>query len=267
MKRILTFLLAAVLATAASAQKFQLPEAPKAPDEIWVLCIGNSFTYHHGADILLKEVAESQGLKMQVGKYLKGGQTFGQHLNLPETQQAIAAGPYDFCFLQDQSVNPARLAKDGKQEVFDDFVALKGRVVRKSPDCKIILEHTWSYAGKNAGGMETQEILEKYLKKGTKKMARKGHTWYSPIGEAFSIVYKDRPDIHLLDKDDKHQSLEGAYLKACVNYLVITGKRFSEPVADGGVEPATAAYLRTVAEKAVLGKECRYHIKRDKKRP
>ena len=209
MKRILSLILAVILATAAQAQRFQLPQAPKAADEIWVLCIGNSFTYHHDADVLLQDIASSQGVRMQVGKYLKGGQTFGQ---------------------------------------------------------RVILEHTWSYSGKEAGGMGTQAELDKYLRKGTKTMARKGHTWYSPIGEAFNRVYKERPDIHLLDKDDKHQSQEGAYLKACVNYLVITGKRFSGPVACGGLSPATAAYLRTVAEKTVLGKGLRYGIKRDKSR-
>ena len=266
MKRLLTVLLAALLCAASSAQRFQLPEPPKAPDEIWVLCIGNSFTYHHDADVLLQDIASSQGVRMQIGKYLKGGQTFGQHLNLPETQKAIDAGNYDYCFLQDQSVNPARLARDGKTEVLDDLINLKSRIIRKSPDCKFILEHTWSYAGKEAGGMGTQEELDKYLRKGTKKMARKGHTWYSPIGEAFNTVYKDRPDIHLLDKDDKHQSQEGAYLKACVNYLIITGKRFSGPVAGGGLAPATAAYLREVAEKTVLGREHRYGIRREKSR-
>ncbi|MBQ2103091.1 MAG: hypothetical protein II479_05945 [Bacteroidales bacterium] len=266
MKRILSLILAVILATAAQAQRFQLPQAPKAADEIWVLCIGNSFTYHHDADVLLQDIASSQGVRMQVGKYLKGGQTFGQHLGLPETQEAINAGNYDYCFLQDQSVNPARLARDGKTEVLDDLINLKSRIIRKSPDCNVILEHTWSYSGKEAGGMGTQEELDKYLRKGTKTMARKGHTWYSPIGEAFNRVYKERPDIHLLDKDDKHQSQEGAYLKACVNYLVITGKRFSGPVACGGLSPATAAYLRTVAEKTVLGKGLRYGIKRDKSR-
>lgn len=266
MKRILSLILAVLLATAAFAQRFQLPQAPKAADEIWVLCIGNSFTYHHDADVLLQDIASSQGVRMQVGKYLKGGQTFGQHLGLPETQEAINAGNYDYCFLQDQSVNPARLARDGKTEVLDDLINLKSRIIRKSPDCTVILEHTWSYSGKEAGGMGTQDELDKYLRKGTKTMARKGHTWYSPIGEAFNRVYKERPDIHLLDKDDKHQSQEGAYLKACVNYLVITGKRFSGPVACGGLSPATAAYLRTVAEKTVLGKGLRYGIKRDKSR-
>ncbi len=267
MKRLLIVLsLAFLAATSSFAQKFNLPQGPKAPDEIWVLCIGNSFTFHHNADDLLREIAAKEGLKMQIGEYLKGGQTFGQHLKLEGTQKALKGGPYDYCFLQDQSVNPARLARDGKTEVLDDLINLKSRIIRKSPDCKVILEHTWSYSGKEAGGMGTQEELDKYLRKGTKTMARKGHTWYSPIGEAFNRVYKERPDIHLLDKDDKHQSQEGAYLKACVNYLVITGRRFSGPVACGGLSPATAAYLRTVAEKTVLGKGLRYGIKRDKSR-
>lgn len=265
MKRILALFLTAVLSlTAAFAQRFATPLAPKAPGEIWVLCLGNSFTYYHDSDVMLQDIAASQGVRMQIGKFLKGGQTFGQHLKLTESQKAINVGNYDFALLQDQSVNPAKLMLEDKKEVLDDFLELKGRIVRKSPDCRVILEHTWSYPGKQAGGIGTQELLDKNLRKGARKMAKKGHCWYSPIGEAFNIVYKDRPDIRLLGPDDKHQSPEGSYLKSCVNYLVITGKRFSGPVADGGISPETATYLRSVAEKTVLGKEGRYRIKRDK---
>ena len=255
MKRLLIVLcLAFLAATSSFAQKFNLPQGPKAPDEIWVLCIGNSFTFHHNADDLLREIAAKEGLKMQIGEYLKGGQTFGQHLKLEGTQKALKGGPYDYCFLQDQSVNPARYARDGKTQVLDDLLELRDRVAAASPDCKIILEHTWSYSGKEAGGFGTQEELEKYLLEGSRQMAKKARVGYSPIGEAFQTVYTDRPEIHLLGRDNKHQSLAGAYLKACVNYLMMARKPFSAHAADCGLAPEVAAYLRQTAEKTVLGK-------------
>ena len=266
MKRIA--LLLCLLASAApflSAQRFQLPASPKDRNEIWVLCIGNSFTYYYDADIMLQDIAASQGIRMQIGKFLKGGQTFGQHLKLEKSLQAVDFGGYDYAFLQDQSVNAARYARDGDQQVLEDLKTLKSRIVRKSPDCKIILERTWSYSGKEAGGFDTAANLDKYLEKGNKELASKAHTWLSPIGIAFNTVCKDRPDIKLLSADDKHQGPAGSYLKACVNYLVITGLRFHGNVDRCGLNPETAAYLRSVAEKTVLGKESRYHIKRDRK--
>ena len=84
-------------------------------------------------------------------------------------------------------------------------------------------------------------------------MAARNGAEVSPIGEAFEVVYNENKAIRLFDTDSKHQSHYGAYLKACVNYLVITGEPFKGKVADCVVEPEKAAYLRRVAEKVVLG--------------
>jgi len=234
-------------------QEFQVPQAPKAQDEVWVLCIGNSFTYFFHSDQMLCEIAENQGLHIKIGKYLKGGQTFGQHMGIEESRKARQVRGYDYAFLQDQSVNPARLARDKNEAVLTDFLRLKDEVLEYSPDCKVILERTWGYPGNKAGDFGTWLELDKYLKKGTAKMARKGHTKISPIGEAFKRAIWERPDIAMFGPDGKHQSREGSYLKACVNYLMITGKAFAGEVPSCEVNPEKAAALRAIAEKTVLG--------------
>ena len=266
MKR-LTLLLLVLLTVLfpAAAQRFQAPSLPKGYDEIWVLCVGNSFTYYHDCDVMLKDIAASQGLTIRIGKYLKGGQTFGQHLKLQNTKKAILAGNYDFAFLQDQSVTPAKYSRDGYVQCYEDLLSLKRQVVMRSPDCKVVLERTWGYPGGEAGGFGTMEELDKHLEKGTREMARKAHLWLSPIGNAFNLARSERPDVKLLGKDDKHQSNEGSYLKSCVNYLVITGKPFKGYVDNCGIDPETASFLRRIAEKTVLGKESKYRIRRDKK--
>ena len=244
----------AILAFGLSAysQEFQLPSAPKGEDEIRVLCIGNSFTYVHGTDVMLRQIAESQGVNIQVGKYLSGGYTFGKHLQNEDSRKAVEFGGYDIAFLQDQSSNPARYARDKDIQVYKDFKAMKKYVKAFSPKCKVFLERTWGYDGGNAQGFETLENLDRYLDKGTAKMARKACTKVSPIGKAFMESIQLRPEVKLLGDDHHHQSLEGAYLKACVNYLVITRKPFSGEPACCGVDPDTAAFLRSVAEKTVL---------------
>lgn len=255
MKRTLLSLLACLAFTlAAHSQEFQLPGDLVPDGGVKVLCVGNSFTYVHGADAMLKEIAASQGLEIQIGKYLAGGYTFGRHLENKDSREAVAAGGYSFAFLQDQSANPARYSRDKDKTVLEDFKALKKNVLAASPGCKIILERTWSYSGFEAGGFGTKESLEYHLVKGARKMARKGHAKVSPIGDAFMAAMSVRPDVKLLGPDDHHQSLEGAYLKACVNYLMITRKPFSGEPALCGVDPEVAAFLRSVAEKTVLGR-------------
>ena len=261
MKRLISLLLVlAVASGAAWAQKFALPEGGY--DGRRVLLVGNSFTYFHDCDSMLLQISRSQGLSLRLGEYLKGGQTFGQHLNLPKTSEAIAAGSYRFAFIQDQSSNAARYSRDKRKDVLENTKELKRRILQASPDCQVILERTWSYEGADAGGFGTAANLDKHLEKGAAEIARKADVWMSPIGIGFNTVRAERPDINLFEPDRKHQSAAGSYLKCCINYLVITGKPFTDTVATCGVDPEVAAYLQKVAERTVLGHEKEYRIKR-----
>lgn len=254
MKRTIISLTACLIfSLAAFSQEFQLP-GESAPGGVRVLCVGNSFTYVNGTDTMLREIASSQGLDIQVGKYLAGGYTFGRHLENKDSRAAVDFGGYDYAFLQDQSSNPARYSRDRDKTVLEDLKTLKKNVLTSSPGCKVFLERTWSYSGFEAGGLGTKDNLERHLVKGVRKMARKSHVKVSPIGDAFTAAEAIRPDVRLLGPDEHHQSVEGAYLKACVNYLIITRKPFHGKPADCGVDPDVAAFLRSVAEKTVLGK-------------
>ena len=261
MKRFFTSLLVlAVACSTAWAQKFALPEGGY--DGRRVLLVGNSFTYFHDCDSMLLQISRSQGLNLCLGEYLKGGQTFGQHLNLPKTSEAIAAGSYSYAFIQDYSNNAALYIRDKRKDVLANTLELKRRILQASPDCQIILERTWSFEGAGSGGFGTAANLDKYIAKGAAKLAKKADAWLSPIGVGFNTVRAERPDINLFDPDGKHQSAAGSYLKCCINYLVLTGKPFQGEVATCGLAPETAAYLRTVAERTVLGHEKEYRIKR-----
>ena len=59
-------------------------------------------------------------------------------------------------------------------------------------------------------------------------------------------------DVNLLADDDKHPSLAGAYLKACVTYLVLSGRRFKGSVPSCGLAEEDAKSLRSIAESVVL---------------
>ena len=261
MKRLLSIFLAlAVTGSAAWAQKFALPQGGY--DGMRVLLVGNSFTYFHDCDSMLLQIARSQGLDIRLGEFLKGGQTFGQHLNLPRTSEAIAAGSYHYAFIQDYSNNAALYSRDKRKDVLENTKELKRRILQASPDCQVILERTWSYEGADAGGFGTAADLDWYLDKGAAEIARKADVWMSPIGIGFNTVRAERPDINLFEPDAKHQSAAGSYLKCCINYLILAGKPFTDNVATCGVEPEAAAYLRKVAERTVLGHEKEYRIKR-----
>ena len=85
-------------------------------------------------------------------------------------------------------------------------------------------------------------------------MAQKLGMGLSPVGVAWEIVRRERPDIVLYVKDGSHPSDAGSYLAAAVGYLTL----FKEPFkADTPVRlnPEVARYLRSVAERVVLKAE------------
>jgi len=249
-RRILLILAVLLLPIGGQAQKFALPSGGY-EDGVRVLLLGNSFTYFHDCDTMLIRIGRSQGVKICLGEYLKGGQTFGQHLNHPASGEAIAAGNYQVAFIQDFSNNAALYARDGRKDILRNTRDLKARILQASPLCRIILERTWSYSGNGAGGFASAEELDRWLDKGSKAIARKARLERSPIGEAFNLVRRERPDIPLLGPDDKHQSAAGSYLKCCVNWLILSGKPFSGEVDACGLDPDTARYLRDAAERVV----------------
>lgn len=228
-------------------------QTPK--DTTSVLCLGNSFTYYWNTPSMLKEIAWSQGHYFDVFAHLKGGQTFGQHTALALTHDAIEAQEYDYVFLQDQSVAAANYVVNGKEYAYvpEDFVKLADMVLEHSPECKVILEHTWGYKKEDCKGFQTVENFNSKLREGCMAIAALKDAQISHIGDAFLEVDTKKLGNSLHASDNHHQSYYGSYLKSCVNYLMITGERFSGDVANCGISPEKADILRKAAEKTVFG--------------
>lgn len=219
-----------------------------------VLMIGNSFTYFYSVPLLLQEIAFSQGLELDINASLKGGQTFRQHTGLVMTLATSSMDTYDFAFLQGQSQEPAYYATDvsSQRDVKFAFCDLCDAIRTVSPECNIYIENTWAYSSGDWGGFGSRERFEQLLAEGTSKLSIAGRTGITPVGQAFSAVAADSTAVNPLGDDFKHQSLAGSYLKACVEYLIISGKPFRGAVPACGLSGDEAGYLRSIAEKTVF---------------
>lgn len=237
----------------AACVKLQGCLAPK--DTVKVLCIGNSFTYVSQAAWMLKDIAWSKGHYLDLHAALKGGQTFGQHLHLCESAKEIAEGGYAIAFFQNQSQTNAWYAQGGEKsgEILKDCLSLCERVRALSGDVKIFIEQTWSYPGTPKkypnGDFPTEQEFDSLLAEGSAKLSELSKSEVSPIGPAFNIARAERPEISMFAADGKHQSPYGAYLKACVNYIMIFGEAPTD-ASDCFLDPEKAAYLRGAAAKA-----------------
>ena len=83
-------------------------------------------------------------------------------------------------------------------------------------------------------------------------MASEASVNYTLLGEAWRKVRTERPSLEMYHTDLHHPSYAGSYLKACVNYLTLSGKKFGADPCDCLLDAETAAYLRGVAEAVVL---------------
>ncbi|MCQ2135439.1 MAG: hypothetical protein MJY67_00835, partial [Bacteroidales bacterium] len=95
------------------------------------------------------------------------------------------------------------------------------------------------------------ETFDKALQGGSILVCAGAKAWESPIGVAFE---KSRAAgiTNLYHTDNKHPNRNGAYLKACVNYLLLYGERFDGNAPDCQVASATAKQLRDIAESVVF---------------
>lgn len=265
------------------AGAFSLLASSPAKDTTKVGILGNSFTYVFKTYDMLEAIARSQGHELVIKKSYKGGATFGNHLQMEKSIAVVNEGGYDFFLMQDQSTLEAKYADNpvGFEHVMKDARQLSDNIRAKSPSAIIILENTWAYSrvmDREKGtsyygpyiGFGSFEAFDSKLSEGCRLLQTvcPNIDKVSPIGKAFAEYRAMYPDFYPSEKidtlnslyrkgddsrSDHHQSPVGAYLKSCVNYLVIFGDFFDGEVDNCGIEPGKAALLRRIAEETVLG--------------
>ena len=236
-----------------SLQMLRYSGAPKVVDSKRMLFIGNSFTYFFGTAFMFKEIARSQGHYVDAVVSVKGGQEFSEHLQLERSHEAIKQGGFDYAFLQDTSPNAAKYADTHDKAIIDAAREINDLTLQYSPACQIVYEHTWACPYGDYRGYGSYERLDSLLERGSKMVAEELAEYniiVSPIGKGFKIGREQ--NLNLLHTDKRHQSREGAYMKACINYLLIYKQPFTAEVSNCGVKAETAKIIREIAERVVL---------------
>ena len=255
--------------TSGQAPKVAILDERIPSDTTRILFIGNSYTYCNLYPMQLKELAWYEGHYLDCALYFHGGYSIKQHLADHVSRETVEQGGFDYAFLQDQSLNSLRIGTSADQNVVGEMEKMVNRVKEFSPKAKCIVEMTW---GRRDGNNATKSkkladlvngypefftsynAMQRVIIKNTTAMAQELGIGLSPVGVAWEIVRRERPDIVLYVKDGSHPSDAGSYLAAAVGYLTL----FKEPFkADTPIRlnPEVARYLRSVAERVVLKAE------------
>ena len=252
--------------TSGQAPKIALLDERIPSDTTRVLFIGNSYTYCNLYPMQLKELAWHEGHYLDCVLYFHGGYSMKRHLADHVSRETVEVGNFERAFLQDQSLSALRIGTTADQNVVEDMEKMIARVKEFSPKAECIIEMTW---GRKNGNDTTKskalqdiktahpeyftsyEAMQNVITTNATAMAQKLGVGLSPVGVAWEIVRRERPDIELYVKDGSHPSDAGSYLAAAVGYLTL----FKEPFkADTPIrlKPEIAKYLRSVAERVVL---------------
>ena len=176
-----------------------------------VLFIGNSYTYYWNLPQLVNAMAASRNLDFEARQSTSGGVNLGIHWRGERdltSKEQIKEGTYDVVVLQDHSLRaieyPDSLQYFGN--LFCEYI--------KAASARPCVYLTWARAYDPS---MQDEISRQYM-----ELAAKNSTLVAPVGEAWALALKQRPDFGLFDKDESHPSPLGSYLTACVFFSVLT---------------------------------------------
>lgn len=267
-----------------SAVYFNKLVGPRPAVKKKVLFIGNSLTYYHQTIAKTKELCWTQGLEIDAQAYLHGGAVYYEHMDWDFSKFTMAYGGYDYAILQCGARSVGRygrwISPSGSDthdsetsyinQIIQGYYDIVNWVKAYSPSCTIMQEKDWRTKSNAENYVTNAEIVAEgftvsdanrmkvcdiYIERGTEAMRELiPDVWVSPVCNAFQYVWDVSGwGYNIYHTDDYHENNEGAYLKACVNALMLCGRKTfdSNVITIDGISEARAANYRFAAETAV----------------
>ena len=214
-----------------------------------VLFIGNSYTDVNDLPRVFAELAASGGQHVGTGQVAPGGEELSGHVDLPETQTALAEPGWDVVVLQEQSQVPAILAAR-MQRMEPAARTLVGKI--RAIGARPILFETWAHRDGSIGdGLPDFATMEAALEQGYDQVAADVGAEVAPVGVAWRTARLVAPQLDLWEPDGSHPTMAGTYLASCVMYATIFGRSPVGLAYDVGLGAETAHILQTIAAQTV----------------
>ena len=244
------------------------PEQTSAGEPLRFLFLGNSLMYYNDMPDIFAEIAKAQGRNVFVKSVTKGSATVSDFAS-PSTEVGAQALPllknekWDYVVIE-----PSRRISPYEDTVkkleFDSAKTI--RSLAAAAGAKVVLYAVWGNNNgsvveyKATGGVSTAEVS-------THSMGRAQHTKFMedtsaelagifgdvPVahaGYAFENCIAAAPSLNLYYTDERHPSLEGSWLAACVIYETVFGESPDRILSR--TSPASVKTLVAAADKTVL---------------
>jgi hypothetical protein len=216
-----------------------------------VLFIGNSFTAVNDVPGLIGNLAAtgpSAAEPLRAVSYTPGGQRLQQDVDNKTVERLLHAVHWDVVVLQERSW---MLAEDETTWRLDTepYAARLNTEIRAIGGTTLIYE-TWGYRCGFMSG-DTYARMQERLTAGNALLAMDLHAELAPAGRAFAAALISRPGTPFWAADRHHPSPLGSYLAASVLYEKLYGLDPAQSSYDGGLDPAEASWLRSIARQTV----------------
>ncbi|MGN0811912.1 MAG: leucine-rich repeat protein [Candidatus Coproplasma sp.] len=232
-------------------------EGYSSPDKTTkVLFIGNSFTYYNDMPTLFGQIATAAGEKVVVDSVTNGAWNLTKFADVNDEygkqvdDKLRATNDYDVVVLQEQSTRPLTS--------YDAFLAaaqsLKAKIDETQTACSIVLYATWGYPEEANNQKITIPEMGNNLREKYDSVATELGAKVSYVGDAFSTVYTNNPELNLYHTDNRHPSYAGSFLSACVHVATILNCDPTLSTFNGELDTATATLLKNVAYDTVFKK-------------
>ncbi|MBD5196846.1 MAG: SGNH/GDSL hydrolase family protein [Bacteroidales bacterium] len=251
MKRLLILITAFTIILGVNAAK------KEAQDSIRVLFIGNSFTFYNKMPEMVRTIAKNQKKNLAVTSITKGGQRLRGHLQNKELLEILKKGGWDFVIVQEQSTDPALPTDSVKALVYPYAHTLDSLIHAGSPKAKTIFYMTWGHkygfreSKPHYPLMNTYDGMFHRLYTSYLEMTYDNNAICAPVGMAWDIVRKERPNLIMYKQDSYHPSRAGSYLIANVIYCTMFPKWY-QCTYTADLQEETADYLQQVAQNTVM---------------
>jgi prepilin-type N-terminal cleavage/methylation domain-containing protein len=202
--------------------------------------VGNSRTYWNDIPGIVVELGRDMGVEISTKVIVEGGQSLEGHWNKGDAQEAITKDWSDFVVLQEQG---GRESTESEWPLYLDYAT---RFIQLCKRIAVpVVYSTWGF--KDYAYMQPTITGRAFA---IINDERNTHSQVSPVGEA----WRKDPGPELFD-DDRHPSVHGAYLSACVFHSLfhctspegLTGSLTTKDGTQINIDPSTAQMLQKLA--------------------
>ena len=178
-----------------------------------ILFIGNSLHIFWALPETVETMVNTgqDEIRIESHRSLSGGKDLAFHYNQTDAVRRIISGKFDYVVLQEWSKDPVV-----EREQTIEYAGKFNKVIEDSGGKTLLFSR---FVHRNAPAERQGQVIERDI-----ELAKKLPATLVPIGSAWRQSLQERPGLTLYNADGVQPGMQGAYLKACVYYAVLTGK-------------------------------------------